>query len=63
MALSKKVGVGRLWIIELERGKPRAELGLVLRTLKELDLRVLVEPRPTERSDIDAILERARAKR
>lgn len=34
--LAKKVGVSRWWIHEIERGKPRAELGLVLRTLTVL---------------------------
>ena len=65
-SLAKKVGVGRQWIIDIERGKQRAELGLVLRTLKELDLRVFVEPRapvPTGEPDVEAVLERARAKR
>jgi HTH-type transcriptional regulator / antitoxin HipB len=64
--LAKKVGVGRQWIISVERGKPGAELGLVLRALKELDLRVLVEPRAAVQPgepDIDAILDRARARR
>ena len=28
--LAKKVGVSRLWVIEIERGKPRAEIGLVI---------------------------------
>lgn len=41
-ALSGKVGVSRQWIAAIERGKPRAELGLVLRTLDELDLEVSV---------------------
>ena len=30
--LAKKVGVSRLWLVEIEKGKPRAEIGLVLRT-------------------------------
>ena len=34
--LAKKVGVSRWWVHEIERGKPRAELGLVLRTLTVL---------------------------
>ena len=36
--LAERVGVSRLWIVEFERGKPRAEVGLVLRTLTALGL-------------------------
>ncbi|MBS2015167.1 MAG: helix-turn-helix domain-containing protein [Deltaproteobacteria bacterium] len=36
--LADRVGVSRLWIVEFERGKPRAEVGLVLRTLTALGL-------------------------
>ena len=43
-ALAKRVGVSRQWISDIERGKPRAELALVLRTLKELDLEIVVQP-------------------
>ncbi len=39
-ALAAKVGVSRWWINEIERGKPRAELGLVLRTLLALGVTV-----------------------
>jgi len=71
--LAKKVGVSRLWIIEFERGKPRAEIGLVLRTLAALDLHVDVStpaagtnedtsPAPAP-PDIDAIVEAARKRR
>ena len=34
--LAKRIGVGRQWIIEVEHGHPRAELGLVLRALDAL---------------------------
>ena len=34
--LSEKAGTSRKWIVEVEQGKPRAEIGLVLRTLKAL---------------------------
>ncbi len=30
---AKQIGVSRQWVIEIERGHPRAELGLVLRAL------------------------------
>ncbi len=37
-ALAERAGVGRDWIIGLEKGKPTAEIGLVLRTLRALGL-------------------------
>lgn len=36
--LAKKAGTSRKWLIEVERGKPRAEIGLILRTLKALEV-------------------------
>lgn len=36
--LSKKAGVGRRFIVDLESGHPRAEIGLVMNVLKALDL-------------------------
>jgi HTH-type transcriptional regulator / antitoxin HipB len=36
--LATRVGVSRKWIIDVEKGKPRAEVGLVLRTLDALGL-------------------------
>lgn len=34
--LAEQAGTSRKWIVEVEQGKPRAEIGLVLRTLKTL---------------------------
>lgn len=34
--LAEKAGTSRKWIVEVEQGKPRAEVGLILRTLKAL---------------------------
>ncbi len=34
--LAEKAGTSRKWIVEAEQGKPRAEIGLVLRTLRTL---------------------------
>jgi HTH-type transcriptional regulator / antitoxin HipB len=31
--LARKIAVNRLWLVEIEKGKPRAEIGLVLRPL------------------------------
>jgi HTH-type transcriptional regulator/antitoxin HipB len=36
--LAKKIGVSRLWLVEIEKGKPRAEIGLILRTLDALHI-------------------------
>lgn len=41
--LASRVGVGRQWIVAIEHGKARAELGLVLRTLAALDLTLAVD--------------------
>lgn len=67
--LADKVGVRRQWIIAIEKGKPRAEIGLVLRTLQALDLRLSIgpsggdrpksTPRTTRRISIDEIVESA----
>lgn len=37
-ALARKVGVGRQWIVEVEKGKPNAPLALILRTLGALSI-------------------------
>lgn len=68
--LADDVGVSRQWLVEVERGKTRAELGLVLKTLAALGLRVALDDGKTVgRSDqavappppdIDAIVARAR---
>ncbi len=44
--LAERVGVGRQWIHQIERGKDTAEVGLVLKTLHALGLRVSVERDP-----------------
>ena len=66
--LARKAGVGRQWIVAIEHGKPRAELGLVLRTLAVLDLPLTIGPRAPRPEagddinpvDIDAIVNAAR---
>lgn len=71
--LALAAGTSRQWIVDIEQGKPRAELERVLRTLAALDLSLTVEahetparPAPSLRTvtprppiDIDAIVERA----
>jgi HTH-type transcriptional regulator/antitoxin HipB len=37
-ALAKKAGTSRKWLVEVEQGKPGAEIGLILRTLKSLEI-------------------------
>jgi HTH-type transcriptional regulator/antitoxin HipB len=65
--LAERVGVSRQWIIEAEGGKPRAEIGLVLRTLDALGVRLAVDESkisPTAPAqDIDAIVRAARKPR
>ena len=55
-ALAERIGVSRQWVIDLEGGKERAELGLVMRALRGLALRVLVEPLTSDPLDLDALL-------
>lgn len=68
-ALAERVGVSRQWIIEAEQGKPRAAIGLLLRTLDVLGVTLAVdEAAPTAPPgraaaalpDIDAIVRRSR---
>ena len=70
-ALAERVGVSRQWIVEVEQGKPRAELGLVLRALDVLGLRLTAQhdkpgPGAARRApevDIDAVVRAARKPR
>lgn len=40
LELAKTIGVSRQWVIELEHGKPTAEVALVLRALAALGLQI-----------------------
>ena len=69
-ALAKRVGVGREWIVDVEQGKPRAGIELVLRTLAVLGLSVDVSEKagppagkPVPAIDLDRIVTRARTAR
>ncbi|WP_426625162.1 helix-turn-helix domain-containing protein [Leifsonia sp. McL0607] len=42
--LAQRVGVARQWVVRLERGNARAELGPLLRTFTELSLELRLEP-------------------
>jgi len=61
---ANRIGVSRQWVIEVERGHPRAELGLVLRALDELGLKIDASAertnRPSGAVDIDAIVAKAK---
>jgi len=46
ISLAKKAGTSRKWIVEVERGKPGAEIGLILRTLKSLEISIDLEANP-----------------
>lgn len=71
-SLAQRVGVSRLWIGEVEHGKPGASLGLVLQTLAELGVTLSASDAPgsgqsaqadippVDSPDIDAIVEAAR---
>ena len=67
--LAHRAGVSRQWVIAIEQGKPGAALGLVMRTLKALDLPLWLGKLPIAASGtppaihLDAVLERARGKR
>ncbi len=44
--LAKQVGVTRQWVIDIEKGKPRAELALAMRAVRVLGLSLNVESKP-----------------
>jgi y4mF family transcriptional regulator len=64
--LARRIGVSRQWVIAIERGRNRAELGLVLRALDALGIRLNAEATDSRRHaatptvDIDAIVASAR---
>lgn len=68
--LADRVGVSRQWVVGVEKGKPRAAAGLLLKTLTALGLALdvredrlpgvsLTAPTPV---DIDAVVAAARRK-
>ncbi|MET4037749.1 MULTISPECIES: helix-turn-helix domain-containing protein [Bradyrhizobium] len=67
---AKRIGVSRQWVIEVEHGHARAELGLILRALDALDIRLdaSTEQAPARGAtrpavDINAIVAKARKKK
>src|ERR1700741_5398568 len=70
-SLAQKVGVSRQWIVEVEKGKPRAEIGLLLRTIAVLGISLGAEKAITTKTkstsgssavNIDSIVASARTK-
>ena len=69
--LAEKVGVSRQWLIEVEKGKAGAEIGLIFRTLAALNItlrasdeRGLPAKKPAANAvDIDAVIAKARRPR
>jgi HTH-type transcriptional regulator / antitoxin HipB len=69
-SLAQKVGVSRQWIVEVEKGKPRAEIGLLLRTIDALGIPLMTEEEAAAKRkdaipavDIDSIVAAARRKK
>ncbi len=67
-ALAVRVGVSRQWVLEVEKGKPRAAMGLVLRTLEALGVALLASDQPgSKQADytaaVDDIIATARTRR
>lgn len=69
--LAERIGVSRLWINQVERGKPGAGLGLILRALAAVGVEIAGEASdgknrsdatPVVTPDIDAIIAGARRK-
>jgi HTH-type transcriptional regulator / antitoxin HipB len=69
--LAERIGVKRLWVNQVERGKPGASLGLVLRALAavDVDMQALTNDGsgtskhpPIAGPDVNVIVENARRK-
>jgi HTH-type transcriptional regulator/antitoxin HipB len=60
-ALANQVGVSRLWINQMEHGKPNARISLILRTFTILGIELTAAPTtPAHTQDINAIIDSAR---
>ena len=66
IALANKAGTSRKWLVEVEQGKPGAEIGLILRTLKSLTISIDLEadssvesspPGKAKAPDINSVLD------
>lgn len=54
-ALAQRLGVSRLWVVQLEQGKSTAQIGLVLRALNELDVPMQVDIKPKDHATRAAV--------
>jgi HTH-type transcriptional regulator/antitoxin HipB len=68
--LARRIGVRRQWVINIEKGKPTAEVGLILKAFVALGLTLDVRAADRARSgpvkgqaDIDAVIKAAVRKR
>jgi len=62
--LAEQAGVSRQWVIEAEKGKVRAEIGLIFRILNVLNIPLgIVEKEPEQPSIVDMVLERCKGKK
>ena len=73
--LAEKVGASRQWVVDAEKGKPRSEIGLLLRAISALGIvlnadkagsgkpKDIVLPEVHPGVDINSIIESARKKR
>jgi len=74
--LAEKVGASRTWIVDAEKGKPRSEIGLLLRTIGTLGIVLNADKEGADKPkdtatlhaaapqvDINSIIESARKKR
>ncbi|MCC4621932.1 helix-turn-helix transcriptional regulator [Xanthomonas cassavae CFBP 4642] len=52
--LAREIGVSRQWIVDIEKGKPRAELQLILRALQALGLELMMGPGVAQVSEVRA---------
>jgi HTH-type transcriptional regulator / antitoxin HipB len=61
--LARQIGVSRHWVVDIEKGRQGAELGLVLRALRALEIELYLEQAPPQVDDpLAAALARARAR-
>ncbi|MCC4585593.1 helix-turn-helix transcriptional regulator [Xanthomonas sp. NCPPB 1067] len=52
--LAHEIGVSRQWIVDIEKGKPRAELQLILRALQALGLELMLGPSAAQVPPVNA---------
>lgn len=67
--LADRAGVSRLWLIGMEKGKPGAAIGLVLRTLAALGITLSADAPETAQTEgttapnLDSLIQSAKRKR